>query len=101
MQKAACMASTLMLFFFYPSCANFWAVDTAQCNCYFLGYQHAWLVQLCCFLCRVLVQPVQPAQYVACTFGTEGTTALEAKHKNAVFSRTFATLMWRVSIFDI
>ena len=26
---------------------------------------------------------------------------LQAKHKNAVLSRIFATLMWRVSIFDI
>ena len=54
MQKAASMASMLVLFFL-PNCANFWALDAQRlCNCKFLKYQHAQLVKLC-YLWAVLL----------------------------------------------
>ena len=47
MQKAASMASVLVLSFL-PNCANFWALDAQRlCNCWFFKYQHVQLVQMC------------------------------------------------------
>ena len=66
------MVSMLVLFFL-PNCANFWAVDAPRlCNCKCLQYQHAQLVQLCYFLgCAMLVQPAQFDAYVIYTDDTK------------------------------
>ena len=76
MQKAESTSSMLVLFFL-TNCANVWAVDTQRlCNCYFLEYQHAQLVQLCYFLGFAMAQLVQASTVWRYVINTDGTKAL-------------------------
>ena len=62
MQKAASMASMLVLFFL-PNCANFWALGAQRlCNCYFLNIS---MYNLCnCAICGLCICTACPEELV-------------------------------------
>ena len=82
MQKAASMASCMLVLFFPKLClflgcrhiaSNFWNVNIhSLCNCVFLGSAFAQLVQ--------------QAQFAACAINTDGTKALsQTQNTKSVF----------------
>ena len=67
----------MLVLFFLTNCANVWAVDAQRlCNCYFLEYQYAQLVQLCYFLGFAMAQLVQASTVWRYVINTDGTKAL-------------------------